>query len=811
MRYFTGVFFALLTIALCWLLDGKRTSSVPLAMGRFLDPFHGCWQNAECKDEYQDLELELDNLKAPVSIVYDQRRVPHIFAQNDEDLYFAQGFVTARDRLWQMEFQVRAAGGRLSEVIADERVINLDRETRRRGMTFGAENGLRAMEADPVLKPVLDAYTNGINAYIESLSSAEYPLEFKLLDYSPEPWTNLKTALLLKYMAWMLTGRSMDFENSNSLIGMGWERYADVHLTWSDSISPIIPKDKIWEFDSVYVPVKPLDSVPLETVETMRYSQPEPMNGSNNWAVHGSKTKSGRPILANDPHLGLSFPSIWYEISLSTPEHTVHGASLPGSPAVISGFNQDVAWGVTNAARDVQDWYQIEFKDAQKDEYRYGDEWKKVEYRVEELKMRNGGTLYDTVRYTVHGPIVYDESFGHPDGQHPIDLAMKWVAHGESEELMTFYLLNRAKNEAEYRKAISYFKCPGQNFVFASNEGDVAITQQGLFPNKWEGQGLFVMDGSNPDHDWQGFIPIEHNPYVKNPARGFVSSANQHPTDSTYPYRIDGLYEWNRNRRINQALAGMSDITVDDMKQFQSESFNQLASEVLRSLLNQIEVGKLSPTGKAAFDALNTWNLFSDPDEVAPCYFHVWLSEMNFAFWQADIAASTGPVNLPPSYLATHFLAFPDSMQDSLFDIRNRAELLLSTLETSASVLETWKQDHPGEELKWLNFNNPRVVHLSRQNALSRFRIPIGGDAGVVSAVKGNHGPSWKMIVELGEKPQGFAIYPGGQSGNPGSYWYDNMVADWAAGKYYPIEYYQSAEEASAKATSTLTFKPAQP
>lgn len=809
MRYFTGVFFTLLTIALCWFLDGKRTSSVPLAMGRFLDPFHGCWQNAECEDEYQDLELELEGLKAPVSIVYDQRRVPHIFAQNDADLYFAQGYVTARDRLWQMEFQTRAAGGRLSEVIDDARVVKIDRETRRRGMTYGAENGLRAMESDPILKVVLDSYTKGINAYIESLSTAEYPLEYKLLDYTPEPWTNLKTGLLLKFMAWKLTGRSVDFENSNSLMAMGWEKYCDVHLTWSDSISPIIPREKNWEFDSVYVPVKPLDSVPMQTVETMRYTEPAPLNGSNNWAVHGSKTKSGNPILCNDPHLGLSFPSIWYEISLSTPEHTVHGASLPGSPAVISGFNQDVAWGVTNASRDVQDWYQIEFKDEKKEEYRYGGEWKKVDYRVEEFKLRNGQTLLDTVRYTIHGPIVYDEKFGQGDGGRPFDLAMRWVAHHESMELMTFYLLNRAKTESDYRKALTFYDCPGQNFVFASNEGDVAITQQGLFPNKWEGQGLFVMDGSNPDHDWQGFIPFEHNPYIKNPTRGFVSSANQHPTDSTYPYRIDGLYEWNRSRRINQALDGMSNITVEDMQKFQVESFNQLASEVLRPLLDQIEESTLSPTGKAAYDALNSWNLFSDPEEVGPCYFHSWLRELNTAFYQGDIEASTGPINIPPGYIACHYLAAPDSLLDSLHRMENRAELLSSTLESAATSIETWKIDHSGEELKWVNYNNPRVVHLSRQKALSRYKIPVGGDGGVVSQVKGNHGPSWRMVVELGDKPQGYAIYPGGQSGNPGSFWYDNMIDDWGAGKYYSVDFFENPEEAASSATSTLTFKPA--
>lgn len=808
MRYVTGLFFTALTIFLCWSLDGKRSSAVPLALGKFLDPFHGCWQNAESKDEYQDMELESESLLAPISVVYDERRVPHVFAENDHDLYFGQGYVTARDRLWQMEFQVMAASGRLSEVIDDERVLYADRETRRRGMVFAAENGLKGMEADPIQKVTLEGYTAGVNAYINSLSESEYPLEYKLLDYAPEPWTNFKSALLLKFMAWKLTGRTYDFENSNTLVNFGWDKFRNYEMAYSDSISPIIPRNHIWPFDSVGPPPVPADSVPLEAIEAMQYQQPDPLNGSNNWAVHGSKTKNGHPILCNDPHLGMTFPSIWYEISLSTPTHTVYGASLPGSPAVISGFNQNIAWGVTNASRDVQDWYRIEFKDASREYYRYDSGWRKVETRIEEFKLRNGSILKDTVYYTHHGPIVYDASFGHSDGEHPFNLAMRWTAHAESAELKAFYLLNRGKTEADYRAALVYYECPGQNFVFASKSGDVAITQQGKFPNKWEGQGLFVMDGANPDHEWKGFIPMEQNPYVKNPERGFVSSANQHPVGPSYPYRTDGLYEWNRGRRINQALDGMNGITVEDMKQFQAESYNLMASEVLPGLLAQIPAGDLSPSAKAAHQALAGWNHFSDPKEAGPCYFKAWVRQMNKVYWMDSVSEAIGPVILPESFITVHALATTASdSADNALKAKHQG-VLVASLEKVAAEMENWKQDHPGEELIWLNYNNARVIHLVRQPALSRTHIPIGGDVGVVSAVKGGHGPSWRMVVELGDSPNGFGVYPGGQSGNPGSYWYDNMIDQWAMGKYYPLNFYTNPEAAAPSASSTLNFKP---
>jgi len=808
MRYFTGLFFTALTIFLCWSLDGKRSSAVPLALGKFLDPFHGCWQNAESKDAFQDMELGSDLLEAPITVVYDDRRVPHVFAENDHDLYFGQGYVTARDRLWQMEFQVMAAAGRLSEVIDDKRVLHADRETRRRGMVFAAENSLRGMESDPVIKTVLDGYTHGVNAYINSLSSAEYPLEYKLLDYAPEPWSNFKSALLLKYMAWKLTGRTYDFENSNALVNFGWERFQEYKMGFPDSISPIIPRDHVWPFDSVGPPPVPADSVPLQAIHAMQFSQPDPANGSNNWAVHGSKTKNGRPILCNDPHLGMTFPSLWYEISLSSPSHTAHGASLPGSPCVISGFNEDVAWGMTNAARDVQDWYRIEFKDDRKEFYRYNNDWRKVEIRVEEFKLRNGDVLLDTVYYTHHGPIVYDENFGHADGEHPINLAMKWTAHEESSELKAFYLLNLSKNEADYRKALVHYECPGQNFVFASRTGDVAITQQGLFPNKWKGQGLVVMDGANPDHEWQGYIPTAHNPYHKNPERGFVSSANQNPTGPNYPYHTDGLYFWNRGRRINQALDGMQNVTVDDMKRFQSESYQLMASEVLPGLLKQVPSGELSPSAAEAHAAMAGWNYFNDPKETGPCYFKSWIEAINKTYWLDSIADAVGPVILPETFTTVHMLAA--SAEDSVapaLKSRHKA-VLVETLEQVAAEMEQWKQDHPGEELIWLNYNNVRVVHLVRQPALSRYKIPIGGGVGVVSAANGQHGPSWKMVVELGDKPNGFGVYPGGQSGNPGSYWYDNMIDDWASGQYYPLNFFTDAAAAAPSASSTLQFKP---
>jgi penicillin amidase len=246
--------------------------------------------------------------------------------------------------------------------------------------------------------------------------------------------------------------------------------------------------------------------------------------------VSGKKTHSGAPILSNDPHLSLSLPSIWYVIHLQAPGVNVMGASLPGSPAVISGFNDSIAWGVTNAQRDLIDWYKIEFKDKSKREYKSDDAWKPTRQVVETFKVKGKPDFYDTITFTHHGPVMYDERFkGDNEMKH---FALRWIAHDPSEEILTFFKLNRAKNHAEYMDALNHYASPAQNFVFASVSGDIAMRIQGRFPVRRKEEGKYILDGTLTRNEWQAFIPNEQNVMYKNPARGFVSSANQYPVDT---------------------------------------------------------------------------------------------------------------------------------------------------------------------------------------------------------------------------------------------------------------------------------------
>ncbi len=288
-------------------------------------------------------------------------------------------------------------------------------------------------------------------------------------------------------------------------------------------------------------------------------------------------------MLAGDPHLDLNLPSIWYAVQLHAPGINTMGASLPGLPGVIIGTNDSIAWSLTNAQRDLVDWYKITFQDKSRSKYLLDGKWVGTRKVVEEIRIRGAKPFYDTVIYTRWGPVTYDRNFHAEDELN--GYAFRWIAHDPSEEINAFYRLNRAKNYAEFIDAISSFSDPAQNFAFASVSGDIAMQVQGKFPVRRKDEGKFLLDGSKSSNGWQAFIPNDQNIGVKNPERGFVSSANQFPADSTYPYYITATsYEAYRNRRINDVLGKSTNITYRDMMKLQTDNFNLKAARKFASL-----------------------------------------------------------------------------------------------------------------------------------------------------------------------------------------------------------------------------------
>lgn len=811
MRIIPFIISTALTGGLVYLLNNPIGESIPMPLGKFLSPQHGFWQNAEPADADYSTDLALPDIEGKAEVYLDERLVPHIFADNERDAYFAQGYLHARFRLFQMDLQTLAAEGRASE-IAGEKAVRFDREQRRLGMKYAAENALQAIGTSDT-KFAFDAYTAGVNAYISSLTESQLPLEYKILNFKPEKWTNYRTALLLKMMAKMLSsGTESDLAHTNAKTVFSDAELKALYPQVNDSLMPIVPDGTPFATPGI-VPVKPAiaDSLYLDNkqaVNITEVSRPDKNNGSNNWVVSGSRTESGAPILCNDPHLELSLPSIWYELQVVTPKSNAYGVSLPGSPFVIIGFNDSLAWGVTNAQRDVKDYFEIKFKDNTKKEYWFNGQWTPATLKPEEVKIKGGKVVYDTVAYTVFGPVMYDENFT-DDLTGNRNLAVRWTAHDPSNEGSTFYYLNQAKNYDDYLAAIKNFQCPGQNFVFASKSGDIAIWQQGKFPARWDRQGIYVMPGTDSSFMWQGFIPQEENPHSKNPALGYLFSANQRPVDSTYPYFIPGSYITPRGVTIAKQLASMDKVTVKDMMSLQSNYHNSLAATLVPTLLKYIRENDLNSEEKRFLEMIKAWDLRGDPESKGQTVFQCWYDSLEQEIWRDDIGQTKPMTPLPDEQVTIEWLVKDSAMK--YVDNRNTpvVETLPDVITLSLKkTIPNLQKAEAENRLNWSAFKNPTVYHLLKESLLpfARKGLHVGGSGYIVNAMTQSHGPSWRMIIDLSGKTTGYGVYPGGQNGNPGSRFYDNFVDTWVEGKYNSLWFMHEADRTSDMIKWKITF-----
>jgi penicillin amidase len=805
-----------LTIALVFLLN-SRWGSVP-ALGKFLSPQTGFWQAAEADGESRDEDLHFPQLKGEVNVYLDERLVPHVFAERDEDAYFVQGYLHAKYRLWQMDFQTRYAAGRLSEVLNDSRLLNVDRQQRRMGMMWAAEKMLREMEKDPITKGMLDAYTAGVNSYINNLTEATLPIEFKLLGYKPEPWSNLKIALFAKLIAEDLAGlslaRDLPFTNLKSVFSLH-----DMSLLFpeiSDSTKPMIPPGTAFT-QSAVIPTPPANADSAyfgkdTTVSPVQVAKPVNINGSNNWAVSGRKTKSGAPILCNDPHLTLTLPSIWYEIQLHTPTMNVYGASFPCAPGVLIGFNDSIAFGVTNSERDAIDYFQIRFKDESRREYWYNNQWQPTKMRVEEIKKTDGSIFHDSVAYTVFGPVLYDRIFNNGDTTITTALAMRWIAHEPTNELLSIYKWNRAKNYPEFEDAIKLFSVPAQNFLFASKSGDIAIWQQGTFPLRWKGQGLYIMPGEDSSYNWKGWIPQQDNPHVLNPAQGFLQSANQRPVDATYPYFIPGHYIEERGISVYNHLDTMNNITPQDMMKLQNDVYSPLAADAIPFLLKHLDENYLDSDELKFVDSIKHWDYRVTASSGTATIYQIWLDSLKKVIWSDEFARVKKTVTYPDEHTL-----FENLKRDTTFHFIDnintpQVETLNQQVTTAFKMASsTLSKLQAKDSLTWWKYKDSYIRHLLRDavRPFGRYNIKAGGWGNVINAFTKDHGPSWRMIVQLTPETEAYGIYPAGQSGNPGSPFYDNAINDWVAGRYYRLWMMKETESNDKRIIGKLTFSKA--
>lgn len=802
-------FFISLVIALILIFVLNRHWGQIPPLGKFLSPRQGFWANAEPVNKNFSQRIRIKGVEQPVRVWLDGRLVPHIFAQNEHDAYYVQGYITAMFRLWQMEMQVRAAGGRVSAVIG-EKALAYDRLQRRKGMVTAAENSLALAEADSTSKAVLDAYSAGVNAYIAGLSYRSLPLEYKLLDYKPEKWTNLKTFLLLKYMSDELTGYTDDLENTNALKFFSLQQFNQLFPDFPDSLYPIIPKGTPFYQPSVSANITLTDTIEHNLKDTIGFEQkkPDKDNGSNNWVVNGKMTASGAPILCNDPHLGLNLPSLWFEIQMQTPDMNVYGASLPGAPGVIIGFNNSIAWGVTNAQRDVKDYYAMHFRDSTMKQYWYDGDWKNADLHVEKIDIRGHKPFMDTVAYSVFGPVIYDSHFPDSVGRNPY-LAVHWAAADSSDELKTFYLLNHARNFNDYKMALSYYQCPAQNFAYADVSGNIAMWQQGKFPARRDSEfGKFILPGDSSLYLWKPFIPFIENPHILDPDRNYLYSANQNPTDTTYPYHYFGYFIQFRARRIDHVLAEKNNLTIADMMRLQNDYYDGFAAEALPLMLAHLDTAGLEGSSRRYMDSLLRWDYQEIPSSIAPILFNNWWDSLYAGIWNDDFDDSLRlPLPRPTDNTTIEWLLRDTAMPyiDNRQTVAHE-NLFLQNNDAFTKAMRAIAATDTAGTLQWGSYRGTDIMHLTKIPAFSREHLFTGGTAYTVNAIKKDHGPSWRMIVQLSNPIQAYGVYPGGQSGNPGSRYYDNFIDDWVKGKYYQLHYFMPQDSTSPEVKYRIEF-----
>ncbi len=765
----------------------------------------------------------LDGLRAPVEVIRDQWGVPHIYAANNDDLFFAQGFVQAQDRLFQMDLNRRLGLGRLAEVTGPLGVA-FDKFARTLAWPRAAQAQIDG--SDATTRAAIDAYSAGVNAFI---AAGPLPAEFRVLAYRPEPWDALSTSAWGTVLAW---GLSCNWETELLrawlLDELGPERAADMTPVYRPDYATTLPDERVGRRLA-----EGLIGAFRETVAHGPVGLPlvGQSLGSNNWVVSGARTESGRPQLANDPHLPPVFPTIWYACHLDGGDYHVAGFTLPGVPGIIIGHNDHCAWGITNAFPDIQDVYIERFHPDDPTRYEVNGEWQAAEVAQEAIHVRGLRDVVLAVRTTRHGPVFSDLL----PGDHA-DLSYDWTLFRPGSHLRAVLATNRAADWPSFREALRHWSFPSQNIVYADTSDAIAYVMPGLVPRRRKGDGLTPVPGWNDDFAWDGFIPFEELPCYVNPPEGFIATANNCMAGDSYPYLLTG--EWltdYRVRRIRELLAERPKLTLDDHRRIQTESVSLMARRFVAAALPVVDDAATDAGLRDAVERLAAWDGDMAEDSVAASLHFGWLVH----FTRVAVAQAVGPqraatllargeqTGFPfmPFYeigyeLALRWLEGAQGLAGCepppawVGDVR---PLLLPALRQTLTVLN----DHFGPdpaEWRWGRLHRVAFQHeMTRLPGIGRLWKPLTisapGDGYTINQSDlSPHFPpdpatiiaSCRLIVDVGAWDECQAALPGGQSGHPASPHYRDRLAEWREGRYFPLLFARPRVLAAAAGTWRL-------
>ncbi len=814
------------------LFVGSRRIGLAPALGPFLEPAHGIWSLARSAALPEAARATVDHLRDSVTVLYDDRAVPHIFAATEEDAYRALGYVVARDRLFQLYLQTMAATGRLTEV-AGARALALDREMRGLGLPRAAERTVAALNDSLPFVRFARAYAEGVNAYIDHMPASELPLEFRLTGTHPERWSVVDSYHLFSRMGWTLAHVAVEHQRAAAASRVGLAAADALFPDAAPIQEPIQPNGQTtprFDFRPLAPPGRPDTSSELlasaeraflpgrATRDTL--DDPPSTFASNNWAVSPSRSANHHALLAGDPHLDLTLPSIWYETHLVVPGALdVYGVTIPGAPHVVIGFNRDVAWTFTNHAVDVMDFYAERVDDdAHPTRYFLDGAWKPLEQRIETYRAPKGKTVaVDTLYFTHRGPM------------HRVKnrwLSMRWTVLEAGRELNAFYGAARARSAQEAQDVIAQsYQAPSQNMLAADRGGHIAIRSVGRYPIRpGDGRGNVVRDGTLSTSDWVGALPLAQYPQSADPAQGYLASANQQAIDPRATHGWwGGRYDPWRALRINTLLRADAAMTPESMRRFQTDPGSARADlfvpAFLRAAQTMSATGTPANRGKLAqaHRALGEWDRRYTKDNHRAVLFEEAMRELAARTWDELLADSTSGARLvatPDTDVLAQLLSDSASAwwdDHATPQVERRDDILAASL---VAAMESTRQrygDPAGEGWRWDHVRFANINHLLRLPALSVRDLPVQGGTATLNpfAGSGTHGPSWRMVVELGDEVRAWATYPGGQSGNPVSERYRDRIPQWAKGELDSVRLPRTPSAlSSAQRRATLTLSP---
>jgi len=784
-----------------------------------------------------DGSISLPGLQHEVAVERDVWGVPHIRAASVEDLAEAQGYVMAQDRLWQMDLLRRVARGQLSEILGS-RTLPIDKEFRTYGFARAAERDASLL--DPESRKVMEAYARGVNQFITQ-NKKNLPLEFSLLGYEPAPWQPSDTLAVSGYMYRTLTDtwqrelnrakvteragpdRAKDLFSQEAamdhfvvgdpkVIDDGSQRSAadgddqeddddlqpdTVLKAGSSDSQSLAPRES--DLDLTSALARSIQSFLAESRSEIRQGL-----GSNNWVVNGAHTATGKPLLANDTHLELSIPSIWYEIHLTAPGWNVKGFTLPGAPMIIIGHNDRLAWGFTNNGADVQDLYVETFNPVSADEYRVKGAWAKAQIIDETIRIKGQQDEHLKVTITRHGPIV------HRDGDKAY--AIRWIATERGGLANSYNWLGKTRNWKEFREAMKRVWGPGQNAVYADVEGNIGYVMAARVPIRRKGHGEVPVPGDADDYEWTGYIPFDQLPQALNPETGLIVTANARVVGPNYkPYLTDRWEEPYRTARIYDLLHDRHDLRPEDMLKVQTDTYSYphvFLADQLSAAARTVKPKDLR--AQKLIEGLKDWNGIADADSPEVSFLHAARraaldlllepflgKDTNLYQWRSTTFLQKTLTDRPAKWLPPAY--------------KNYDELLVAAADVAATKLAEQSKSERVEDWAWKRFNSLDMFHpIGHEGLLKRFLSvtdkPQSGTQYSVRAAMKTHGPAMRFVGNPGNWDESILVITAGQSGQPGSSHYSDQFSYWYEGKPIFAPFSDAAEAKTRK--HTLTLKP---